>query len=124
VHGWLSTGASWAIGRSRGVQDAAIDASLNFGLYDGDTGTQLAYARVVTDGVTFAWLCDVIVDPAARGRGLGVTLINNVVTHLDGLNLKRVVLATGDAHELYRKFGFAEFADAQKWMARVPGASA
>lgn len=63
VHHWLSTDAYWALGRPRAVQDAAIAASLNFGAYDKETGTQVACARVVTDHATFAWLCDVYVTP-------------------------------------------------------------
>ena len=70
----------------------------------------MAYARVVTDLVTFAWLCDVFVDSGVRGRGVGVALMNNVCLLLEDLNLKRVVLATGDAHGLYEKFGFESLA--------------
>ena len=54
VHRWLSEHAYWALGRPRETQDAAIDGSMNFGVYDRGSGEQLAYARVVTDGVTFA----------------------------------------------------------------------
>jgi GNAT superfamily N-acetyltransferase len=119
IHAWLSKEAYWALGRPRALQDAAIDASANFGMFDSMTGRQVAYARVVTDSVTFAWLCDVFVDPAVRGRGVGVALMNNVCSLLEDLNLKRVVLATGDAHGLYEKFGFEPLAQPEKWMART-----
>ena len=119
IHAWLSKEAYWALGRSRALQDAAIDASANFGMFDSMTGRQVAYARVVTDSVTFAWLCDVFVDPAVRGHGVGVALMNNVCSLLGDLNLKRVVLVTGDAHGLYEKFGFEPLAQPEKWMART-----
>lgn len=82
IHRWLSTDAYWALGRSRDTQDRAIAGSLNFGAYDSASGEQVAYARVVTDHATFAWLCDVYVDPAARGEGLGTRLVTAVRDHL------------------------------------------
>ncbi|TFB75044.1 N-acetyltransferase [Cryobacterium flavum] len=119
IHAWLSREAYWATGRPRALQDAAIDASTNFGMFDSASGRQVAYARVVTDSVTFAWLCDVFVDPKVRGHGVGVALMENVCALLDDLNLKRVVLSTGDAHGLYEKFGFEPLAQPEKWMART-----
>lgn len=118
IHAWLSTQAYWALGRTRAVQDAAMDASVNFGMFDEQTGRQVAYARLVTDSVTFAWLCDVFVDPAVRGRGVGVALIENVGAALDALNLRRVALATSTAHGLYAKFGFETVASPDHWMER------
>ena len=119
IHAWLSKEAYWAQGRTRALQDAAIDASINFGMFDSMSGRQVAYARVVTDSVTFAWLCDVFVDPKIRGHGVGVALMKNVCSMLDDLNLKRVILSTGDAHGLYEKFGFEPLAQPEKWMART-----
>jgi GNAT superfamily N-acetyltransferase len=106
IHRWLAEESYWAAGRPRATQDAAIDASRNFGVYDAGTGEQLAYARVVTDGATFAWLCDVFVASEARGRGVGVALVEGVMAVLEPLGLTRILLATGDAHRLYEKFGF------------------
>ena len=99
VHAWLSEQAYWALGRARDVQDAAIDGSRNYGVYDAD-GTQVAYARVVTDCVTFAWLCDVFVDAAVRGQGVGVLLMDGVVDDLDRMHLRRTTLATAVMREL------------------------
>jgi GNAT superfamily N-acetyltransferase len=118
VYAWLSTEAYWALGRSRVVQEAAVDSSLNFGIFDESTGRQVAYARIVTDSATFAWLCDVFVDPSARGRGLGVALIEGVHTFLEPLRLKRMLLATQDAHGLYQKFGFEALPNPERWMIR------
>ncbi|MWB99083.1 GNAT family N-acetyltransferase [Agromyces seonyuensis] len=117
VHHWLSTGAYWAQGRSRTMQDAAIDGSMNFGVYDHD-GRQLAYARLVTDRATFGWLADVYVDPSERGRGVGVALIAGVAETVDAMGLRRTVLVTNDAQGLYAKFGFAHPDDPTRWMLR------
>lgn len=116
IHRWLSTDAYWALGRPLGRQEAAIAGSLNFGAYDPATGEQHAYARVVTDLATFAWLCDVYVDPAARGKGLGTALVAAVRDHLAPHGLRRVLLATADAHGVYAKLGFTPLADPSKWM--------
>ena len=89
-------------------------------MYDAKTGEQLAYARVVTDRATFAWLCDVFVSSDERGRGVGVALVEGVMAALDPLGLKRILLATGDAHGLYEKFGFRALGRPQDWMER-PG---
>ncbi len=117
VHRLLAEHSYWARGRSRAVHDAAVAGSRNYGIYDTATGAQVAYARVVTDGATFAWLCDVIVDPAVRGRRLGVRLVEGVMADLEPLGLKRVMLKTADAHGLYRRFGFVDV-DAEGWMVR------
>ena len=119
VHRWLSEESYWARGRSRATQDAAIDASRNYGVYDDATGRQVAYARVVTDGVTFAWLCDVFVDDTARGTGIGTMLIAGVMADLDPLGVKRVMLATAGAHGLYARYGFAPLADPTMVMAKT-----
>ncbi|KIQ63300.1 GNAT family N-acetyltransferase [Kitasatospora griseola] len=116
VHRWLSEDAYWALGRPREKQDRAIDHSLNFGLYEQTSGLQVGYARVVTDHATFAWLCDVYIAPPARGRGLGTALTAAVRDHLAELGLRRLLLATRDAHEVYAKVGFNPLALPEKWM--------
>lgn len=121
VHRWLSEQSYWARGRTRAQQDAAIAASRNYGLYEVATGRQVACARVVTDGATFAWLCDVFVDPAHRGRSLGKRLVAGVLDDLSGLPLTRVLLATEDAHGLYEQFGFTGLERPSMWMVRRPG---
>lgn len=118
VHHWLSEESYWAQGRSRAMQDQAIDASRNFGVYETGSARQVAYARVVTDGVTFAWLCDVFVDPDARGEGIGVALVEGIIEIFEPLNLKRMLLSTADAHGLYAKFGFEPLDAPSNWMQR------
>ncbi|MBB2975160.1 GNAT superfamily N-acetyltransferase [Microbacterium endophyticum] len=119
VHGWLSEQSYWAKGRTREAQDAAIDASRNYGIFEVDSGAQVAYARVITDGVTFAWLCDVFVATTARGNNLGKDLIAGVVADLEPLGLRRVLLATADAHGLYEKYDFGPLPEPDRFMVRL-----
>ncbi|MEU3993225.1 GNAT family N-acetyltransferase [Streptomyces platensis] len=119
VHHWLSTDAFWALGRSRETVEQSIRGSLNFGLYDAG-GAQVAYARVVTDLATFAWLCDVYVAPTHRGKGLGTWLAAAVRDYLAPYRLKRTLLATLDAHEVYAKVGFVTVPDPEHLMIMKP----
>ena len=118
VHRWLSQEAYWAIGRSRTVQDTAIDASRNYSVHEVAGGRQVAYARVVTDGTTFAWLCDVFVAPDVRGSGVGKLLVEGLLAELDDLGVRRTLLATADAHGLYAQYGFEPLAEPARWMGR------
>ena len=119
VHRWLSTDAYWAIGRAREKQEEAIAGSLNFGVYDTASGEQVAYARVVTDRATFAWLCDVYVDPAVRGKGIGTALVTAVRDDVRAYGVRRVLLATHDAHEVYAPIGFRPLERPDQWMALI-----
>ncbi|MET8825321.1 GNAT family N-acetyltransferase [Streptomyces sp. NPDC004610] len=121
VHLWLSTDAYWALGRPRDTQDRAIAGSLNYGVYDRARGDQVAYARVVTDRATFAWLCDVYVDPSVRGKGIGTAFVAAVRDTLLPYGLRRVMLATHDAHGVYEKLGFRGLEQPERWMALMPG---
>ncbi|MDI3386833.1 GNAT family N-acetyltransferase [Streptomyces sp. B-S-A8] len=116
VYEWLSTDAYWAVGRSREKQDRAMSESLNFGAYEESSGRQVAYARVVTDRADFAWLCDVYVAPQARGKGLGTALVAAVRAELEPYGLRRILLATADAHGVYEKAGFKRVDDPESWM--------
>lgn len=115
VHAWLSEQAYWAKGRAREVQDAAIDGSRNYSVWSAE-GAQVAYARVVTDSATFAWLCDVFVDEGARGHGVGKMLVEGVIADLQPLSVTRILLATADAHGLYAQYGFAPSEDPNRYM--------
>lgn len=122
VHEWLSTDAYWSLGRTREAVGTAAEHSLNFGAFAGD-GRQVAYARVVTDHANFAWLCDVYVDRDHRGRGLGTRLVATVTETLDPFGIRRILLATRDAHEVYAGFGFEPLPDPTMWMIRTPPAT-
>ncbi|MFE7318288.1 GNAT family N-acetyltransferase [Streptomyces sp. NPDC057555] len=116
VHHWLATDSYWALGRTREHHDRALAGSLNFGLYEAGSGRQAAYARVVTDYVTFAWLCDVYVCRDDRGKGLGTALVEAVAAHLAPHGLARITLATKDAHGVYEKVGFRPLTSPEQWM--------
>ncbi|MFJ3788591.1 GNAT family N-acetyltransferase [Kitasatospora sp. NPDC090091] len=115
VHHWLSTDAYWALGVSRETVEQGVRASLNFGVFDA-AGAQVAYARIVSDLATFAWLCDVYVDPAHRGRGLGTWLAAEIRDHLAPYRLRRILLATQDAHGVYAKAGFTPLPNPERMM--------
>ncbi len=118
IHGFLSTGSYWAQNRPMKVVKRSIENSLNFGVYRNDR--QVGFARVVTDYATFAWLCDVFVLPEERGAGLGKWLVECVVSHPDIQPLRRLLLATRDAHELYRQYGgFTPLGSPDRWMERI-----
>ncbi|MCC4909648.1 GNAT family N-acetyltransferase [Microbacterium sp. cx-59] len=121
VHRWLSEQAYWALGRPREMQDAAMDASRNYGVRRRDTGAQVAFARIVTDNATFAWLCDVFVDPAERGNGVGKMLVRGALADIEPLHLRRTLLATADAHGLYAANGFTALAAPDRMMERRIG---
>lgn len=117
VHAYLSGESYWAKGRSHAVTVKAIANSLCFGVYAGER--QVGFARVVTDFATFGWLADVFIDETYRGRSLGKRLIEAVVNHEDLVNIKRLLLATRDAHELYRRYGgFEPLSAPERWMSR------
>ena len=116
---WLAERSYWAQGRSRDIHDRAMDASLNFGMFDEATNEQVAYARVITDGATFGWLADVYVEDAVRGKGVGIALMDGIMAILTPMNLKRIGLVTADAHSLYEKYGFEPLEQPEMWMARM-----
>ena len=118
IHEFLSKTAYWSLGRSYETVVKSIEHSLCFGIYTRD-GHQVAFARVVTDYATFAWLCDVFVLEGQRGAGLGKWLVDAVVSHPALKDLKRILLATGDAHDLYQRYGgFTRLKSPERWMER------
>jgi GNAT superfamily N-acetyltransferase len=104
VHAFL-TRSYWAAGIPPETVERSLRGSLCLGLYDA-AGAQVGLARVVTDRATFAYLCDVYVLEAHRGRGLSKRLMTAVAEHPDLQGLRRFMLATADAHGLYRQYGF------------------
>jgi GNAT superfamily N-acetyltransferase len=115
IHGFLSR-SYWAHDRSVERIRHSIERSVPFGLYH--EGTQVGFARVLTDEVVFAYLADVFVIEPHRGLGLGVWLVEVVLNHPDFARIRRWMLGTRDAHELYRKFGFVDLVPG-RFMERV-----
>ena len=104
VHAWISERSYWAPGRSLEQMRAAIDGSARvIGVYRGEE--QVGFARVVSDNVVFAYLADVFLAEEHRGAGLGVELVREAVEPEPWTTMKWY-LATADAHDLYRRFGF------------------
>ncbi len=104
IWGFLRT-AYWSAGVERDVVERSIAGSTAFGVYAPD-GSQAGFARLVTDGATFAWLADLFVLDEHRGRGLGVRLAKAAADEADRLGLRQTLLATADAHSMYERFGF------------------
>jgi GNAT superfamily N-acetyltransferase len=121
VHRWLSEDAYWSLGRPREVFERSLAGSVNLGAYDGVDATirQVGFLRIVTDRATFAWVCDVYVDPAARGASVGKALMAECDRLLTSYGVRRALLATADAHGLYAQYGFAPMSDPVRWMERT-----
>ena len=113
IHRFL-TQSYWSPGIPLAVVKRAIANSLCFGVLLADQ--QIAFARVITDRATFAYLADVYVIPEHRGRGLSVRLMEQVVQHPELQGLRRMLLATRDAHSLYTRFGFRPLAAPETMM--------
>jgi GNAT superfamily N-acetyltransferase len=118
IWGFLRT-SYWSPGVERDVVERSIAGSTVFGLYAPD-GSQAGFARLVTDGATFAWLADLFVLEGHRGKGLGVLLAEAALAEADRLGLRQTLLATLDAHSLYERFGFAP-TPADRYMVRRKG---
>jgi len=113
--GWISIESYWGKGIPLDVFQKSIANSLVAGAYL-DDGRMAAMARVVTDRATFGWVCDVFVDAEARGRGLGKVLVTYLKSHPELQGLRRLHLATRDAHGLYTQFGFGPLTGVDRWM--------
>jgi GNAT superfamily N-acetyltransferase len=121
AHGWISGQSYWAPGIPLATFRKAVENSLTVGAYAPE-GEMAAMARVVTDRATFGWICDVFVDEAYRGAGLGKALMAYLKDHPDLQGFRRMPLATRDAHGLYAQFGFTPLTAADRWMEiRGPG---
>ena len=117
IHDYLSRKSYWAKGRTMEQVQRSIANSLNFGLFHGRE--QVGFARVVTDYATFAWLADVFILEAHRGEGLSKWLIEVVVAHPALQGLRRWMLATRDAHGLYRRYGFKHLEVPTRWLEKL-----
>jgi len=113
IHAYL-TRSYWSPGVPRDVVERAIANSLCFGIYQGDT--QVGFARVVTDQATFAYLADVYVLEEHRGQGLSKRLVATIQADPRLQGLRRLLLATRDAHGLYAQFGFRPLSAPERMM--------
>ena len=118
VHRFLSQEGYWCLDVPRVIVENAAAASLCYGLYSISTveTVQIGYARIVSDFATFAWLCDVYIEKEYRGHGLSKWLIEIIMADPQLENLRRICLATKDAHSLYTKFGFEVTKTPGNWM--------
>jgi GNAT superfamily N-acetyltransferase len=120
IHNYLS-GSYWAEQIPVETVRKAIDGSLCFDVYHSDkqavpAGRQVGFARMVTDKATFAYLADVFIDETHRGLGLSKWLVATILAHPDMQGLRRMMLATRDAHGLYAQFGFTPLTNPERWM--------
>ena len=113
VHAFLRT-SYWAANIPREIVERAIAGSIPFSVFHGDA--QVGFARVITDRATFAYLSDVYVLDTYRGRGLAKWLMSTIMAHPDLQGLRRMSLATRDAHGLYQQFGFRALAVPERHM--------
>jgi GNAT superfamily N-acetyltransferase len=116
IHNYL-TQTYWAEGRSIEQVKTTIENSLCFGVYLNNE--QIGFARVVTDHVTIAHICDVFILKEHNGKGFAKTLMKTIVDHPTLQGIKRWMLGTRDAHKLYEKFGFKPPMHPERWMERM-----
>lgn len=114
IYNFLSNFSYWAKGISREAVVKSLDNSLCFGLFKDDK--QIGFGRVVTDHATFAYLADVFILEDYRGKGLGKWLVECIVKHPDLQGLRRWMLATADAQQLYHQFGFTSLNKPERFM--------
>src|SRR6267154_160218 len=114
IHAYLAR-SYWSPGIPKAIVEKAIAGSLCFGLFS-EQGEQVGFARAITDGATFAYLADVYVLEEHRAKGLGKWMVETILAHLSLQGLRRILLATRDAHELYTPFGFKSLATSESFM--------
>jgi GNAT superfamily N-acetyltransferase len=114
IHGFL-TNCYWAKGIPRDVVARSIEHALCFGVYDGNRA-QVAFARVISDFATIAYIGDVFVLETFRGRGVGKWLMECITSHPALQNLRRWILTTRDAHGLYSQVGFTPVKAPERFM--------
>ena len=117
VNAFLSN-SYWSPGVPMETVKKAMNGSLCFGVYDNEK--QIGYARMVTDTATFAYLADVFIDGNYRGKGLGKWLVKVILAHPDLQGLRRILLATKDAHRLYEQLGFTPINNPERYMVYDP----
>jgi len=117
IHQYLSKESYWAKDIPLALVEKSVNNSLNFGVFYKEK--QIAYARVITDYSTIAYLGDVFVLPDFRGQGISKWLIKEITEHPALQGLRRWILLTADAHGLYNKYGWESIRQPEKWMERT-----
>lgn len=115
IHDYLCNKSYWAKGRSLGKVKKSIDNSMCFGLYD-NSDKMLGFARVVTDKVVFAYLMDVFILEEHQRKGLGKMLVKHVIEHPE-LQVRFWLLGTVNSHDFYKRLGFIELPDPERYLA-------
>jgi N-acetylglutamate synthase-like GNAT family acetyltransferase len=113
IHNFLS-GSYWSENIPVETVQKCIEGSMCFGVYDNNR--QVGFARMITDNSTFAYLADVFIIEEYRGRGLSKWLVEFILSHPDLQGLRRILLATKDAHNLYKQFGFTPINNPDRFM--------
>ena len=121
VHAWLAS-SYWSPGIERALVERAIAGSHCLGVYR--AGAQVAFARMITDRATFAWLADVWVEDELRGQGVGRQMVRWFLDHPDYQDLRRIGLVTADAHGVYEALGFHALIRPERYMERLAPAFA
>jgi GNAT superfamily N-acetyltransferase len=120
IHQWLSQEAYWSLGRSAGDVAESLRQSRTYAVLRGSE--QIGVGRVITDGVTFAYLCDVFVAEPYRNQQIGGWLLSCILADLRDAKIRQVLLATRDAHALYRRAGFHDLNRPERWLEIDPTA--
>ena len=113
IHSFLNR-SYWAEGISKEIIRRSVEGALCFGVFE--NARQVGFARMITDRATFAYLADVFIIEEYRGLGLSKWLMEFILAHPDLQGLRRMMLATRDAHELYKRFGFTPLNNVDRWM--------
>lgn len=121
IHDFLSNQSYWLPGVPQSRVQNIIDHALNFGIFENER--QIGYADVITDFTTFAYLANVFVLEEYRGHGLSKWLMECILAHPDLQDFRRWLLATADAHGLYKQYGFKIIETPERWMERFDAES-
>jgi GNAT superfamily N-acetyltransferase len=116
VHAWIARKRHWAGSMPRGVFERAVRGSLCFAALE--RGVTIGFCRVISDRATFAYLSDMFVDPARRGRGVGKAIMAVIMAHPELKALRLWLLVTADAHGLYARHGFCALGAPERYMER------
>ncbi len=115
IFDFLNKEAYWSKERSRETVEKSIQNSHCYGVYDNDNN-QVGFARIITDFAVYAYILDLFVISSHRGLGLGQLLVKEMLSDPDLRQVKKWALATRDAHDLYKKFGFSNVTNPERLM--------